>query len=70
MKRMYGTQHPMETSVSNKGALERGLALTKMARRSSQAVRGIVSFTERRSTWKVSLLTGQTAQHQNSSTEQ
>ena len=55
----------MEISELNKDALERGLALVRMARHSSQAVRGNLSFSERDSTWKVSLLTGQTVQHPN-----
>ena len=58
---MNGMKHLMENSELRKDGLERGLALVRMARASSQAVRGNLSWKERHSTWKVSLLTGQTA---------
>lgn len=38
--------------------LERNLAMVKMIRRSSDKVRGKLSFTSRDSTWKISKPTG------------
>jgi len=61
---MNGMKLPMESLELRSGGLERGLALVRMARASSQAVRGNLSWSERHSTWKVSLLTGLTADTQ------
>ena len=58
---MNGLKPPGENSVLNKNDLERGLAIVRMARRSSPHSRGKFVFQERDFTWKVSLLTGQTA---------
>jgi len=67
---MNGMKLPMESLELRRGGLERGLALVRMARVSSQAVRGNLSWQERHSTWKVSLLTGQTANTQQDTMEQ
>jgi len=61
MKPMNGMTHHMENSVSSRNALERGLAMVRMVRRSSPHLRKKFVFQERDSTWKVSLLTGKTA---------
>ena len=58
-----------EFRVLNRNALERGLAIVRMARNLSQDSRGMLSSKCRDSTWKVSLLTGQTAEHQTRMTE-
>ena len=58
---MNGMKHPMENSELQRQGLERGIALVRMVRRSSQDLRKKLSWRERDSTWKVSLLTGQTA---------
>ncbi len=67
---MNGMKHPMENFALRRNGLERGLALVRMARASSQEVRGNLSWKERHSTWKVSLLTGRTAQTQHDTMEQ
>ncbi|BCU93835.1 MAG: hypothetical protein CM15mV3_1210 [Caudoviricetes sp.] len=54
---------PMENSVSRRNALERGLAIVRMVRRSSQDSRGKLSLKEHRSISKASLQIGQTAAH-------
>jgi hypothetical protein len=59
MNPMYGTKPPMEDFVSRRNALERGLATVRKVRRSSQQIRGKLSFISQDSTWKVSQPTGQ-----------
>ena len=66
---MNGMKHPMENSVLKRNDLERGLAMVRMVRDTSQDSRGKLSWREQHSTWKVDLLTGRTQTTPKHSTE-